>query len=112
PRRRLTALGIVVFLGLAIRIAVMLLSRSYEIPGDRDHWSFGYETGRIARSLADGQGFSSPMPEPSGPSAWDRPAYPLALAGIFRVFGVYTTRSAMAVYLLNCLFSALTCIAL
>jgi 4-amino-4-deoxy-L-arabinose transferase-like glycosyltransferase len=105
-------LGIVVLLGFAIRIAVMLLSRSYEIPGERDHWSFGFETGRIARSLAAGQGFNSPMPEPSGPTAWEPPAYPLALAGIFRVFGVYTTQSAVAAYVLNCLFSALTGIAL
>jgi len=99
-------------LGLAIRIAVMLLCRSYEIPSKRDHWNFGFETGRIARSLATGQGFSSPMPEPSGPTALLPLGYPLVLAGIFRVFGVYAAQSAVAAYLLNCLFSALTSIAL
>ncbi len=90
----------------------MLLFRSYELPGDVDHWSFAHEAGRIARSLATGQGYSSPMPEPSGPTAHLAPVYPLLLAGIFRVFGVYTTHSAVVAYLLNCLFSALTCIAL
>ena len=113
PRRSTTALlaGIVV-LALGLRIAVMVLFRSYEIPGSRDHWEFGYETGRIARSLATGQGFSSPMPEPSGPTALLPPGYPLVLAGIFRVWGVYTLQAAIAAYLLNCLFSALTCIVL
>ena len=90
----------------------MLLFRTYEIPSQRDHWDFGYETGRIARSLATGQGFSSPLPEPSGPSAFLPPGFPLVLAGIFRVFGVYTTQAAIATYLLNSIFSMLTCITL
>jgi 4-amino-4-deoxy-L-arabinose transferase-like glycosyltransferase len=90
----------------------MLLFRSYEIPADADHWNFAYEAGRIARSLATGQGFSSPLLEPSGPSAFLPLGYPLVLAGIFRLFGVYTTQAAVVAYLLNCLFSALTCIAL
>ena len=111
-RRSLIFLGSIVSVGLALRIAVMLLSRSYEIPNQMDHWDFGYETGRIARSLATGQGFSSPLPEPSGPTALLPAGYPLVLAGVFRVFGVYTTQSAVAAYLLNCLFSALTCIVL
>lgn len=90
----------------------MVLCRSYEIPSERDHWSFAFEAGRIARSLATGQGFSSPLPEPSGPTAFLPLGYPLVLSGIFRIFGVYTTQSAVAAYLLNCIFSALTCIAL
>lgn len=90
----------------------MLLFRSYQLPGDSDHWNFAYEAGRIARSLATGQGFSSPLLEPSGPTAFLPLGYPLVLAGIFRVFGVYSTQSAVAAYLLNCVFSALTCIVL
>ena len=52
------------------------------------------------------------MPEPSGPTALLAPGYPLVLAGIFLVFGVYSVQSAVVAYLINCLFSALTCIAL
>ncbi len=105
-------LGIVVFTGLAIRIAAMLLFRSYEFPVERDHWKFGYEMGRVARSLALGRGFSSPLPDPTGPTALLPPAYPVLLAGIFRVFGIYTTQSAVAACVLNCVFAALACVAL
>jgi len=90
----------------------MVHFRTYDISPVRDHWSFGFETGRIARSLATGQGFSSPMPEPSGPTGHLAPAFPFLLAGIFRVFGTYSTASAIAIYLFDALVSALTCIAL
>ncbi len=106
------ALAAILLLSFAVRVAVMVYFRSYDISPEADHWSFGFETGRIARSLALGQGFSSPMPEPSGPTGFLSPGYPLLLAGIFKVFGVYTASSAVAVYLFNSLCSALTCLGL
>jgi 4-amino-4-deoxy-L-arabinose transferase-like glycosyltransferase len=105
-------LGIVVLVCFFLRVALMIKLRSYDIPAAFDHWNFGYEAGRIARSLALGQGFSSPLIEPSGPTAFLPPGYPLVLSGIFRLFGIYTARSAIAAYLLNCIFSSLTCIML
>jgi 4-amino-4-deoxy-L-arabinose transferase-like glycosyltransferase len=99
----------VILLALFVRLAVLVHFRTYQIPGEGDHWSFGYETGRLARSLATGEGFSSPMPEPSGPSAFLPLGYPLLLSGLFRLFGVYTTSAAVAALLLNILFSTLTC---
>ena len=98
-----------ILLAFFVRIAVLVCLRTYQIPGDNDHWSFGYEAGRLARSLATGAGFSSPLPEPSGPSALLPPGYPLLLAGLFRLFGVYTTSAAVAALALNILFSTLTC---
>ncbi|HKV26995.1 MAG TPA: glycosyltransferase family 39 protein [Candidatus Acidoferrales bacterium] len=76
----------------------------------RNHWHFGWEEGRIARSLASGQGFSSPLFGYTGPTAWTTPVYPYLLAGVFRVFGIYTREAAWAILILNSLFSALTCI--
>jgi 4-amino-4-deoxy-L-arabinose transferase-like glycosyltransferase len=99
----------VVLLAFFVRIAVFVCLRTYQIPSDGDHWGFGYETGRLARSLATGAGFSSPLPEPSGPSALLPPGYPLLLAGLFRLFGVYSTGAAVAALALNILFSTLTC---
>lgn len=68
------------------------------------------EAGRIARSLVEGQGFSSPFAIPTGPTAWMPPVYPCLLAAIFRVFGVNTFKSLLAAVMLNCIFAALTCV--
>lgn len=76
----------------------------------RDHWRMGGEAGRIARSIAQGKGFSSPLFADTGPTSWLAPVYPYLLAGIFNIFGIYTTASAIAALSLDCLFSALTCI--
>src|SRR5260370_26396115 len=38
------------------------------------------------------------------------PVYPALLAGVFRLFGIYTKASALAILSLDSLFSALTCI--
>jgi len=50
-----------VVIGLAIRLAVMGFIYPEHLKPDRDHWKFPGETGRIARSLAEGKGFSSPF---------------------------------------------------
>ena len=74
------------------------------------HFEFGYETGSIAASLAEGRGFSSPFGIQSGPTAWIAPVYPAMCALVFKVFGIYSTASAIAILSLNSLFAALTCI--
>ncbi|MGH9863925.1 MAG: glycosyltransferase family 39 protein, partial [Candidatus Acidiferrales bacterium] len=71
---------------------------------------FTFEPGNIAASIAHGQGFSSPLRVPTGPTAWMTPIYPLLLAGVFRFFGVYTFHSFVAAVLLNIFFAALTCV--
>lgn len=71
---------------------------------------FGWEVGWVARSLAQGHGFSSPFWPITGPTAVVPPLYTYLLAGIFRLFGIYTLTSAFIILTLNSLFSALTCI--
>jgi hypothetical protein len=71
---------------------------------------FLFEPGNIAYSLVNGKGFSSPLRVETGPTAWMTPVYPLLLAGIFRLFGVYTFGAFVAAAGLNILFSTLTCI--
>jgi 4-amino-4-deoxy-L-arabinose transferase-like glycosyltransferase len=76
----------------------------------RDHLLFGFEIGRIARSLAAGHGYGNPMLVETGPTAWMTPIYPYLLAGVFRVLGIYTRNSALVILSFNALCSALTCI--
>jgi 4-amino-4-deoxy-L-arabinose transferase-like glycosyltransferase len=82
----------------------------FAVPANEKDFDFGYEMGRIGRSLAQGQGFSNPFNETSGPTAWEPPLYPFLIAGIFSVFGVYSRASALVLLTINSIFSALTCI--
>jgi len=93
---------------LALRAAFLLLNREWQFPPADNHWAFGFEMGRVARSIATGQGFSSPLIVETGPTAWLPPAYPYLLGGIFCLFGVYSTASAFVALGLNCLLSSLT----
>lgn len=95
---------------LALRLLVMAFTFRAQLDPALDHKAFGYETGRVARSIATGRGFSSPYGEPTGPTALIPPAYTYLLAGVFKLFGVYTTASALAILSLNNLFSSLTCL--
>jgi 4-amino-4-deoxy-L-arabinose transferase-like glycosyltransferase len=97
-------------IAFTVRLAVMNHMQSFHISAEDDHFRFGFETGRIARSIASGEGFSSPLVMPTGATAWLPPVYPYLLAGIFKVFGIYTSASALCALILNSLFSALTCI--
>jgi hypothetical protein len=74
------------------------------------HYSFGYETGAIAHSLATGNGFSSPFGGSTGPTAWLAPLYPALCALVFKCFGVFTPASGFIMLALNSLLAALTCI--
>ena len=99
-----------VLVALTLRLAVAAFLYPEHLTPDRDHWKFAGETGRIARSLAEGKGFASPFFADTGPTAWLTPVFPLLLAGIFKIFGIYTKASALAILGLDCVFSALTCI--
>lgn len=101
---------LMVIAALAIRLALVPFTLPDRLNPDKDHWRFAGETGRIARSVVEGRGFSSPLHADTGPTAWMTPIYPLLVAAVFRVLGVYTRASAIAMLFLDCLFSALTCI--
>ena len=94
----------------AIRLAVASFCYTGIMNPERDHWPFGYETGRIAASIATGHGYANPLFSQTGPTAWMTPGYPYLLAGVFKIFGVYTTPSALVILALQGLFAALTCI--
>jgi len=99
-----------VVVALALRLTVVAFLYPERLNPDRDHWRFAGETGRIAQSIVQGRGFSSPFRGSIGPTAIMPPIYPSLLAGVFRLFGIYTKASALVMLSLDSLFSALTCI--
>jgi 4-amino-4-deoxy-L-arabinose transferase-like glycosyltransferase len=69
------------------------------------------EPSHIAAALASGLGFSSPYAGiPPAPTAQQPPLYPLIVAVIFRIFGVFTIQSAWAVVGLNILAGGITAV--
>jgi len=99
-----------VVVALVLRLVVMSFLYPERTDLARDHWRCGGEAGRIARSIAQGEGFSNPLFGKTGPTAWLAPVFPYLLAGIFKIFGVYSKASTIAALALDCLFSALTCV--
>lgn len=99
----------IVLVAFALRLAVITIGHTYRITPRRDHFQFGWEMGRLARSIAQGHGFSSPTDLDSGPSAWTAPVYPYILGWIFKIFGVYSAASAWMILAFNSVFAALTC---
>ncbi len=104
------SLPFIVLVAFAVRLIAVALVYPDQLNPRRDHWPFGYETGRIARSIASGEGFANPLFEKTGPTAWMTPLYPYLVAAVFKATGIYTKTSALVLLALNSLFSALTCI--
>jgi hypothetical protein len=108
-----------VIIAFAVRFGYIVVGHTYRfrahdrvlaVQPNQQNFDFGFEMGRIGRSLAQGQGFSNPFHEITGSTAWEPPLYPFLIAGVFRVFGVYSRASAILLLSINSIFSALTCI--
>ena len=110
PSRLLRSLPFIVLVAFGVRLIAVAVLYPDQLDPRRDHWPFGYETGRIARSIASGEGFANPLFEKTGPTAWMTPLYPYLAAAVFKATGIYTKASALMLLSLNSLFSALTCI--
>jgi 4-amino-4-deoxy-L-arabinose transferase-like glycosyltransferase len=100
----------VVLIAFVLRFGWIVVAHTYKFKTFEDNFSFGWEMGRIGRSLAQGQGFSNPFSATTGPTAWEPPVYPFLIAAVFKVFGIYTRVSALVLLTINSLCSALTCI--
>ncbi len=98
-----------------VRMIVVCFVYRFLPDADKLYEGFGWEMGWIARALASGHGFSSPyypsLSHPwTGPTAMQPPLYPFLLSLVFRVFGVYSLKSAFVILSVNSLLSAFTCI--
>lgn len=100
-----------ILVAFAIRLTVVIFYFR-QLPDANLHYEqFGWEVGWVARALASGHGFSSPVWPIAGPTAMVPPLYTFLLAGIFKLFGIYSLTSGFIILTLNSLFSSLNCIA-
>lgn len=97
-----------VLVAFTVRVLWIALAHTYRLRTSENNLGFGWETGRIAYSLATGHGFSSPFGGDTGPSAWTAPVYPWVVAFAFRTFGVYSRAAAFWMLVFNSFFAALT----
>jgi hypothetical protein len=98
---------ILFWVGFVLRVVCIAIGHTYRVRLINDHFNFGFESGRIARSLVAGHGYANPFNGISGPTAWLPPVYPLLLALAFKLFGVYTNAAAFFVLTVDSFFSAL-----
>lgn len=108
-RARTSFLWMVV-IAFVLRLMLIIVGHTYGFKAFDNDFSFGWEMGRIGRSIATGYGFADPFDGHTGPTAWEPPLYPYLIAGVFRLAGVYTHASAFILLAINSIFSALTCI--
>ena len=99
----------IALVALALRLVAVGLFYHSTWNEYEDHLWFGFETGRIARSIAEGRGYGNPLYLQTGPTAWMTPVYPYLVAAVFKVFGIFSKTSALVILSLNSLFAALTC---
>jgi len=96
----------VLAVGLGLRLLVMWTVLTHYPP----RWLFtrGIEMGLLAKSVLAGEGLSSPFGGSTGPTAFIAPVYPLLIALIFKVFGSFTTTSAVIVMLAQTVLNLIT----
>jgi 4-amino-4-deoxy-L-arabinose transferase-like glycosyltransferase len=97
-------------LSFFLQIAAIGVLHQYRTRPGNDNFEFGWEMGRVARSISLGHGFSSPYEGNTGPTAWEPPLYPYLMAGVFKLCGIYSHASAWVLLSINSLFATLTTI--
>jgi 4-amino-4-deoxy-L-arabinose transferase-like glycosyltransferase len=96
------------WMALTVRLGYIILTHRYRFPPYFDHFSFGWEMGRVGRALATGYGYADPFHDHTGPTAWVTPLYPLLVGAVFKLCGVYTALSAFVLLAINSLLSSFT----
>ena len=111
-KRSFRAPWIIFWAGFLLRVGYITIARTYRFSPFEDHFTFGYEMARVARALVTGFGYSDPFSGHTGPTAWVPPVYPLLIAAVFKLFGIYSLKSGWILLTLNSAFSAATALCL
>jgi 4-amino-4-deoxy-L-arabinose transferase-like glycosyltransferase len=93
---------------LLVRVLYLTLAHTYRFSPFEDHFTFGYEMARVARALVTGYGYADPFSGHTGPTAWVPPLYPLLIAAVFKIAGIYSPLSGWILLSINSVFSAAT----
>ncbi len=97
---------------VVVRIAAMLLLDTPAETMGRTAWGWGWEATALAESLLQGDCYGDPFGRESGPSSWLTPLYPGLIAVCMKLFGGVTPATAMAVFVMQALAAAGTCVLL
>ena len=93
-------------IALAVRLGALIVVWRHGSSGNVA--PYGFEVGSVAASIVRGKGFSSPSPlVETGPTAWLCPVYPYLVAGVFKLWGIFSAKSEIVLQVINCIFSAL-----
>jgi 4-amino-4-deoxy-L-arabinose transferase-like glycosyltransferase len=110
-KRLFSSLVLIPAFAFAVRMVLLYFLEGMTPTPVKLNLPFGYELGRVARAIAAGEGFSSPLRMfDTGPTVWFTPIYPYFVAGIFKICGIYSDMSRIIIQMLNCAFAALTII--
>jgi hypothetical protein len=110
-KRLLSSPAFITLFAFAVRTTILSYFWHAERTPLKAFLPYGFELGRVASAIAAGQGFSSPLRLiDSGPTAWFTPIYPYLVAGIFKIWGIFSDESRLIIEILNCTFAALTVI--
>jgi len=110
-KRILSSTVFITGFAFAVRMLLCYIASRISPNPVRTNLPYGVELGRVARAIAAGEGFSSPIRElDTGPTAWFTPIYPYLVGGIFKVWGIYSDMSHIVIQTLNCALAALTVI--
>src|SRR5215472_18761592 len=109
-QRMLTSLALIVIVAVGARIGFAWSQARNARAEVLGIVPFQNEVGNIAASLAQGRGFSDVFRTGTGATAWLAPVYPILVAAIFKVFGIFTVRAFFAACFLNIAFSSAACV--
>src|SRR5947199_9549916 len=96
-----TSLPWMVLIAFGLRAAYILVLHTYRFKPVEHNFSFGWEMGSVGHALALGRGFSDPFGVETGPTAWEPPLYPFLIGGVFKLFVIFTSASAIRLLLIN-----------
>jgi len=110
-KRLLSSPAFIAPFAFALRMAILMYGWHIAPNPVRTFYPYGFELGRVAKAIASGQGFSSPLRfVDTGPTIWFTPIFPYLVAGIFKIWGIFTDLSRIIIMTMNCAFAALTVI--